>query len=78
VERGCSSTNTGISGSSRRRAVVRPRSIALEIVQRCGNIASVTAIVDDLAAKYNAPREVILRDVNNVLQDFADKRVMSL
>jgi len=28
--------------------------------------------------KYNAPREVILRDVNNVLQDFADKRVMSL
>ncbi len=52
--------------------------IALEIVQRCDGIASVTTIVDELAAKYNAPREVILRDVNNVLQDFADKRVMSL
>jgi pyrroloquinoline quinone biosynthesis protein D len=52
--------------------------IALEIVQRCDGIASVSAIVDGLAAKFNAPREVILRDVNNMLQDFADKGVMSL
>ena len=52
--------------------------IALEIVQRCDGVASVTAIVDELAAKFNAPREVILRDVNSMLQDFADKGVMSL
>jgi pyrroloquinoline quinone biosynthesis protein D len=52
--------------------------IALEIVQRCDGIASVTAIVDELAAKFNAPRDVILRDVNSMLQDFADKGVMSL
>lgn len=52
--------------------------IALEIIQRCDGVASVTAIVDELAAKYNAPHEVILRDVNEMLQDFADKGVMSL
>jgi pyrroloquinoline quinone biosynthesis protein D len=52
--------------------------IALEIVQRCDGIAPVAAIVDELAAKFNAPRELILRDVSNMLQDFADKGVMSL
>ena len=52
--------------------------IALEIVQRCDGIASVSAIVDGLAAKFNAPRDVILRDVNAMLQDFADKGVMNL
>jgi pyrroloquinoline quinone biosynthesis protein D len=52
--------------------------IALEILQRCDGVASVTAIVDELAAKYSAPRELILRDVNSMLQDFADKGVMSL
>ena len=52
--------------------------IALEILQRCDGAAPVSAIVDDLAAKFTAPREEILRDVSNMLQDFADKGVMSL
>ena len=52
--------------------------IALEIVQRCDGVAAVHAIVDELAGKYSAPRELILRDVNTVLQDFADKGIMSL
>ena len=47
-------------------------------MQRCDGVASVTAIVDELAAKFNAPRELILRDVNNMLQDFADKGVLAL
>ena len=51
--------------------------IALEIVQRCDGAASVSAIVDELSGKYNAPRDVILRDVNALLQDFADKGVMT-
>ena len=51
--------------------------IALEIVQRCDGAASVSAIVDELSGKYNAPRGVILRDVNALLQDFADKGVMT-
>ena len=50
--------------------------IALEIVRRCEGALSVGAIVDDLAGKFSAPREVILRDVNALLQDFADKGVM--
>lgn len=50
--------------------------IALEIVQRCDGTASVTSIVDDLAGKFGAPREVILHDVNALLQDFADKGVI--
>jgi pyrroloquinoline quinone biosynthesis protein D len=52
--------------------------IALEILQRCDGDASVSAIVDDLAAKFTAPREQILRDVSSMLQDFADKGVMTL
>jgi pyrroloquinoline quinone biosynthesis protein D len=52
--------------------------IALEILQRCDGNASVTAIVDELAGKFAAPREQILHDVANMLQDFADKGVMSL
>jgi pyrroloquinoline quinone biosynthesis protein D len=52
--------------------------IALEILQRCDGAAPVGAIVDDLAGKFTAPREEILRDVSNLLQDFADKGVMTL
>jgi pyrroloquinoline quinone biosynthesis protein D len=51
--------------------------IALEIVKRCDGAASVAAIVDDLAAAYAAPRETILTDVNALLQDLMDKRVLT-
>ncbi|MBX6320741.1 MAG: pyrroloquinoline quinone biosynthesis peptide chaperone PqqD [Rhodospirillaceae bacterium] len=52
-------------------------SIAVEIVRRCDGAASVAAIVDDLASTYAAPREVIARDVGALLQDLADKGVMT-
>ncbi|HEY9550075.1 MAG TPA: pyrroloquinoline quinone biosynthesis peptide chaperone PqqD [Kiloniellaceae bacterium] len=51
--------------------------IALEIVKRCDGAASVGAIVDDLAATFAAPRDVILKDVNALLQDLADKRIVA-
>lgn len=51
--------------------------IATEIVQRCTGEATVTAIIDDLAGKFTAPREVIARDVNTLLQDLVDKGVMT-
>lgn len=51
--------------------------IATEIVQRCTGDATVTAIVDELAGKFAAPRDVIARDVNALLQDLADKGVMT-
>jgi pyrroloquinoline quinone biosynthesis protein D len=51
--------------------------VATEIVQRCTGAATVTAIVDDLAEKFTAPRDVIARDVNALLQDLADKGIMT-
>jgi pyrroloquinoline quinone biosynthesis protein D len=57
--------------------VIMLDAIALEIVQRCDGAATVSAIVDDLAAKYAAPRELIAGDVGKLLQDLADKGVMT-
>ena len=54
-----------------------PDPIALEIIQRCDGEASVAAIVDGLAEKFNAPRDVILGDVIALLQDLTDKGVMT-
>lgn len=54
-----------------------PDPIALEIIRRCDGTASVAAIVDGLAQTFDAPREVILRDVSSLLQDLADKGVMT-
>ncbi len=51
--------------------------IALEIVKRCDGAASVAEIVDDLAATFAAPRDVILKDVGALLQDLADKRILA-
>jgi pyrroloquinoline quinone biosynthesis protein D len=51
--------------------------IALEIVQRCNGTATLSTIVDDLAAKFTAPRDVIARDVGALLQDLADKGVVT-
>jgi pyrroloquinoline quinone biosynthesis protein D len=51
--------------------------IALDIVQHCNGEASVQAIVDDLAVKYSAPRDVIAGDVVELLQGFVDKGVMT-
>ncbi len=50
--------------------------IALAIIQACDGKSSVAGIVDGLAEAYGAPREVILRDVIQLLQDFADKGVI--
>ena len=50
--------------------------IALEIVKCCDGDASVAAIADDLAARFEAPREAILKDVLTLLQGFADKGVI--
>lgn len=53
--------------------------IAHAIVSRCDGKASVGAIVDDLCRAFDqAPRELIEGDVVNLLQDFADKGVLSL
>lgn len=46
------------------------------IIEACDGRKSVGQIVDALAAAYQAPREVILNDVTELLQSFANKGVV--
>jgi pyrroloquinoline quinone biosynthesis protein D len=53
--------------------VLAPDEIAVEVLQLCDGARSVADMVDQLAAKYAAPREAIATDVIAMLQDLADK-----
>ncbi len=53
--------------------VLAPDEIAVEVLQLCDGVRNVAAIVDELVAKYAAPREAIATDVVAMLQDLADK-----
>jgi pyrroloquinoline quinone biosynthesis protein D len=53
--------------------VLAPDEIAVEVLQLCDGIRSVTEMADQLAVKYAAPREAIATDVIAMLQDLADK-----
>lgn len=53
--------------------VLAPDDIAVEILQLCDGQRDVAQIVDQLAAKYAAPRDAIGADVIAMLQDLADK-----
>lgn len=53
--------------------VLAPDEIAVEVLQLCDGLRSVADVVDQLAAKYAAPREAISADVIAMLQDLADK-----
>ncbi len=50
--------------------------IGLAIMQHIDGETAVDRIVDQLAEKFQAPREQILGDVIQMLQDFADKGVL--
>jgi pyrroloquinoline quinone biosynthesis protein D len=58
--------------------IFKADSIAVEILKRCTGEATFAAIVDDLAATFNAPRERIETDVANLLRSLADKRLLEL
>ena len=53
--------------------VLAPDEIAVEVLKLCDGIRSVGVMIDQLAAKYVAPREAIATDVIAMLQDLADK-----
>lgn len=53
--------------------VLAPDEIAVEVLQLCDGARDVAQMVDQLAAKYAAPREAIATDVIAMLQDLADK-----
>jgi pyrroloquinoline quinone biosynthesis protein D len=58
--------------------VFKADAIVVAVVQRCNGEATFAEIVDDLAAKYAAPRERILADVTTLLRGLADKRLLEL
>jgi pyrroloquinoline quinone biosynthesis protein D len=58
--------------------VFKVDAIAVEIVKRCTGETTLTAIVDDLAKTYNAPRERILGDVTALLRGLAEKKLLEL
>jgi len=53
--------------------VLAPDEIAVEVLQLCDGVRSVSDMIDQLTAKYAAPREAIANDVVAMLQDLADK-----
>jgi pyrroloquinoline quinone biosynthesis protein D len=53
--------------------VLAPDEIAVEVLQLCDGVRSVSDMVDQLAAKYAADRTDIAIDVIAMLQDLADK-----
>ena len=57
--------------------VLTPDAIALDILRLCDGKRSVEEIADALVHQYAAPKERILTDVTNLLQDLADKGVIT-
>lgn len=56
--------------------VIEAEGPAHEILQRCDGSRSLDQIVDELAAVYNAERDVIAADVRDMLADLAGKRLL--
>jgi pyrroloquinoline quinone biosynthesis protein D len=58
--------------------VFKADQVSVEILKRCNGQQTVTEIVDDLAAAYNAPRERISADVMKLIGDLAAKRLVQV
>ena len=53
-----------------------PDEQAVEILQLIDGVRAVDGVVDELVARYDAPRDVIAGDVVKMLQDLVDKKVL--
>ena len=58
--------------------VFKADAITVEILKRCTGEATLTAIVDDLATTFTAPRERIHADVVKLLGGLAEKKLLDL
>ncbi len=54
-----------------------PDEHAVEVLKLVDGARTLGAITDDLAARFDAPREVIMPDVAVMLDDLSDKGVLS-
>jgi pyrroloquinoline quinone biosynthesis protein D len=50
---------------------------AVEVLKLVDGARSLGAITDDLCARFDAPRPVVLADVAEMMRDLADKGVLS-
>jgi pyrroloquinoline quinone biosynthesis protein D len=57
--------------------VFTPDAIAVAVLQLCDGERTVSGIAAELAQAYNAPAERILADIVPLLQDLADKGVVT-
>ena len=57
--------------------VFSPDAIAVAVLQLCDGMRTVDDIAGELAKTYNAPREQILADIVSMLQELADKGVVT-
>ncbi len=58
--------------------VVKTDAIAVEILKRCDGVATLSEIVDNLAATFKADRALIDKDVRAMLSELAAKRMVDL
>jgi len=58
--------------------VVKVNPIAVEILRLCDGSRSLTEIVSDLAARFNADAERVGADVRTLLASLAEKRMVEL
>lgn len=54
-----------------------PDDVALEVLKLVDGARSVGAIADALAARFDAPREVIEADITEMLRDLAERGVVA-
>lgn len=55
-----------------------PDETALEVLRLLDGARSVDTVVDTLAARFAAPREVIAEDVGDLLRDLVERGVVAL
>jgi pyrroloquinoline quinone biosynthesis protein D len=55
-----------------------PDEQAVEILQLIDGKRAVDDVIDELAGRYDAPRDIIAGDVIKMLQDLVDKKVLRL
>jgi len=55
-----------------------PDEQTVEILQLIDGKRGVDGVIDELAGRYDAPRDVIAGDVVKMLQDLVDKKVLRL
>ena len=56
--------------------VFEPDEISVEVLKLCDGERSVTTIAQALSEQFQAPADVILADIIEMLQDLADKGVV--